>query len=223
MGRIVAASEAFSQIYGNDAWALQSSEWHAEQPGLESLDSCLKRFVGLLHEFMRNNGVRSVVEFGCGFWSYARELDWSGIEYDGFDIYEGAVRWNRDQFASPNIRFHLLEDGCRLPAADLLVSKDVLQHLPIADVQYYLDIFRRNYRFSIIGNGVYPDENTNGEIPAGGCRSIRLDRAPFDLPCAVLQRWEYPEFGIRAVKDFCLVQGLPEAATASGAVVRDGP
>jgi len=35
------------------------------------------------------------------------------------------VRWNRDHHGADNIRFHLLEDGTRLPAADFLISKDV--------------------------------------------------------------------------------------------------
>lgn len=221
MGRLVAASEAFTEIYNKDLWSLQSAEWQAEHAGYESLESCMQRWTTLLGEFMRNNRIRSVVDFGCGFWSYAKALDWSGVEYDGFDVYEGVVRWNHDQHAAPNVRFHVLEDGTRLPAADLLITKDVLQHLPLADVHYYLDIFRRNYRFSIIGNGVFPEDNLNGEIPAGDCRSIRLDLAPFALPCAVLQRWEYIEFGARVAKEFCLLQGLPEAAQARGAIVRD--
>ena len=221
MGRIKAANSAFSEIYNKDVWALDSGEWHAQQAGYEPLESCYARFVALLQDFMRHNRVRSVVEFGCGFWSYAREIDWSGIEYDGFDIVDGPVRWNRDHHGADNIRFHRLEDGTRLPPADLLISKDVLQHLPIADICYYTDIFRRNYRFSIIASGVFPDHDTNSEIAAGDCRSLRLDLPPFDIPCAVLQRWEYIEFGKPVVKDVCLVTGLPESAAAGGAIVRD--
>ena len=118
MGRIKAANGAFSEIYNKDVWALDSAEWTAEQAGYEPLESCYARFVALLQDFMRHNRVRSVVEFGCGFWSYARAIDWSGIEYDGFDIVDGPVRWNRDHHGAANIRFHL-------PAADFLISKDV--------------------------------------------------------------------------------------------------
>ena len=116
MGRIKAANGAFSEIYSRDVWALDSAEWTAEQPGYEPLESCYARFVALLQEFMRHNRVVSVVEFGCGFWSYARAIDWRGIEYDGFDIVDGPIRWNRDHHGADNIRFHLLEDGMRLPA-----------------------------------------------------------------------------------------------------------
>ncbi len=106
----------------------------AQQAGYEPLESCYARFVALLQDFMRHNRVRSVVEFGCGFWSYAREIDWSGIEYDGFDIVEGPVRWNRDHHGADNIRFHRLEDGTRLPPASQLISAlnlAVLHSLPL--------------------------------------------------------------------------------------------
>jgi len=221
MGRIEAANSAFSAIYSKDLWALASQEWTAEHAGYEPLDSCYARFVRLLQDFVRHNNVRSVVEFGCGFWNYAASIDWGGIEYDGYDVVEGPIRWNRDHHAAANIRFHVLADGTRLPAADLLISKDVLQHLPNADVSYYTDIFRRNYRFSLIANSVFPDHDTNRDIPAGDCRSLRLDLPPFDLPCAVLQRWEYLEFGNPVVKHVCLLTGLPESASARGAIVRD--
>lgn len=221
MGRIKAAHSVFEEIYSKDLWKLESADWTKETAGYEPLDSCLDRFVKLAQDFMRLNGVRSVVEFGCGFWNYARAIDWSGIQYDGFDVVDGPIRWNRDHYGADNIRFHVLADGTWLPAADLLISKDVLQHLPNADVEYYTGIFRRNYRFSLIGNSVYPDHNTNADIPAGDCRSLRLDLPPFNLPCAVLQRWEYLEFGERVVKHFCLMTGLPEAASARGVAVRD--
>ena len=221
MGRISAASDAFNEVYNKDLWSLDSNDWFKDQPGVESFETRMGRFVQLLQDFMRTNGVRRVVEFGCGFWSYARQIDWTGIEYDGFDVVDGPVRWNRDQYGAPNIRFHQLQDGTHLPAADLLISKDVLQHLPIADIQYYTDIFRRNYRFSLIASGVYPVEGTNSEIASGECRSLRLDLAPFNWPCAVLQRWDYVEFGNRAVKDFCLMSGSAEAPTATGATIRD--
>jgi hypothetical protein len=74
MGRIKAANGAFSEIDNKDVWALDAAEWTAEQAGYEPLESCYARFVALLQDFMRHNRVRSVVEFGCGFWSCARAV-----------------------------------------------------------------------------------------------------------------------------------------------------
>lgn len=138
------------------------------------------------------------------------------------EIYNKDV-WALDsaEWTAEQAGYEPLEDGTRLPAADLLISKDVLQHLPIADVRYYTDIFRRNYRFSIIASGVFPDHDTNTEIAPGECRSLRLDLPPFDLRCAVLQRREYIEFGKPVTRDVCLMTGLPESAAAGGAIVRD--
>jgi hypothetical protein len=220
MGRIDAASAAFTEIYSKDLWHLISDQWANTPPGFESLESRMKRLAHLIQEFIKNNNVQSVVDFGCGFSSYTKMVDWKGVEYDGFDIVKGVIDYNIHTCATDTFRFHHVVDGTRLPSADLLISKDVLQHLPTADVQYYLDIFKRNYKFAIIGNDVFPDDNTNGDTPPGGYRALRLDLPPFNWPCAVVQRWESVEFGVHTVKHFCLMM-TSNAATATGAIIRN--
>ena len=50
-----------------------------------------------------------------------------GIEYDGYDVVEGPIRWNHDHYGAPNIRFHLLEDGTRLESRADAVPGDAAQ------------------------------------------------------------------------------------------------
>lgn len=209
MGLISDAQTAFTEIYDKDLWGLATGEWSAPRPGEEPEAERQARLVALIESLIALNGVRSVVEFGCGYWSYARQIDWSGLEYDGFDVVEDVVASNRREHGRDNIRFHRIADGVELPKADLLISKDVLQHLPTAHVQYYLAAFSARFRFMLIGNDVAPADNLNGETHAGGYRALRLELPPFDRPNVVLQSWTSADFGVHTVKNFCLVLGSP--------------
>ncbi len=214
MSRIEAAQAAFTEIYDKDVWQLRKKGWALGAVQRERWT----RFTALIQDFMALNGVTSVVEFGCGKWGYARMIDWTGIRYDGFDVVPRLIDRNRRRHEQPNVQFHLLQPGTKLPKADLLISKDVLQHLPTEDVHYYLGTFKKLYKHMLIMNDVVPVENMNGDVAHGGYRSLSFDRAPFDEKLAVLQKWEGSDFGIAWIKHFCLLMGDPDPAIDSIAV-----
>jgi hypothetical protein len=211
---------AFDKIYSSDTWGLKTDEYASAKPGMETENSRNKRFSTLITDLIKLNHVKSVVEFGCGWWKYMANVDLTGVQYDGFDIVDTVIQDNRQKFPADNVRFHTVRDGIRMPKADMLISKDVLQHLPTADVQYYLNLFRTNFRFMLIGNDCIPDDNLNGDTGRGGYRALRLERPPFNYPNVVLQQWECLEFGTFIVKNFCLFQGEPEKGSPDGVILR---
>jgi hypothetical protein len=222
MGRITEAQAAFADIYDKDLWGLATGEWAAPRPGEETEADRMARLVGLIQQLIALNDIKSVVEFGCGFWSYAKQIDFTGVNYDGFDVVEGIVSHNNATYGRENIHFHRVADGVRLPPADLLISKDVLQHLPTAHVQYYFDLFKRNFKYMLIGNDVEPSDNLNGDAPPGGYRALRFELPPFNEPNIVVQRWITADFGIHTVKNFCLFVNRPDPVR-EGFILRDSP
>ena len=70
----------------------------------------------------------------------------------------------------------------KLPAADLLVSKDVLQHLPNADVKVFLEQLPK-YKHVLLTNGTDWTTLTadNLDIALGDYRVIDLTKAPFGV------------------------------------------
>ena len=213
-GRIESASQAFSAIYDSDHWGLATES---------AVDAQRKQeFAGVIADFIRQNAVRSVAELGCGFFVFSRFIDWTGLEYDGYDVAEQVVRYNKDVYGRDNIRFHLVRDGTTMPGADLLLCKDVFQHLPNADIRYYLSGFRRSFKYMLVTNDACPEAEANLDIPSGGWRPIRLDRPPFDQQCAVLHVWDGASFGKSWTKHTCLLLGDPGAGRAAAPfVLRD--
>lgn len=223
MGRNDSTQNTFDQIYKKDLWGLKMDEYTAAKPGMETEDSRNRRLSTLIQDLITLNNVKSVVEFGCGFgwFRYMVDVDLTGVEYDGYDIVDSVIEDNRRTHGRDNVRFHTVRDGVHLPKADLLISKDVLQHLPLAAVQYYLAVFRRNFRFMLIGNDCAPAENVNGEIKPGGYRALRLEQPPFNYPNVVVQQWKCLEFGSLTVKNFCLLHGERQGADTDGVILRD--
>jgi hypothetical protein len=196
--RVDKAREAFTRVYDDNLWQLG-----AQPPQLELLE----RIAALIGETIRKYRIRSVAEFGCGFWNYAKQVDWSGLTYDGYDVTLGPVRYNSDTYGTRDIRFHELVDGVELRPADLLICKDVLHHLPTEDVQHYLAVFKERFSYMLLFNAVFPDDNLNGPIDYGDYRALRLDLSPFNETLEIVDEWDNPLFGVPYHEHVCLLRG----------------
>ena len=214
MRRIDEAQVAFTDIYQRKLWG-QGGEGRGIEFELENIYS----YVSFIQKFLRENWINSVVEFGCGGWAHLKYVDWGKIKYDGYDVVSSIIGTNNQNYATENIRFHVLSDVTQLPKGDLLIIKTVFQHLPTDDIKYYLGVFKRLYKYLLVTEDIYPDDNTNGDILHGGYRAIRLDLEPFNERCAVLQRMEGSNFGAHWVKHTCLIFGHPDADAESGVVL----
>jgi hypothetical protein len=196
--RVDKAREAFTKIYEENLWR------HDEQPGLDSL---MQHIAGTIQDTIRKYDVASVTEFGCGFWNYAKLVDWKGIAYNGYDVAFGPVDYNNNAYGTRTIRFHQHLPGVDLAPADLLISKDVLQHLPTDDVLHYLSVFKERFTYMLILNASAPEENLNGDIEYGGYRALRLDLPPFNETVEVIDEWDLPLFGVNYHEQVCFLRG----------------
>jgi SAM-dependent methyltransferase len=193
MTDFAAARAAFSEIYAEGRWGPGS--------GIGSLPENTRPYAAMLQAFLRDNAIRSVVDVGCGDWQFSRLIDWSGIDYRGFDVVPAVIEANRAAFGRPGIRFDLLDDLAGLPDADLVLCKDVLQHLPIEDVAAYLDLFTTRFRHALVTNDIEPADWVNAQIGHGGGRAIRLDLPPFSIDAPVVLRWAMTHGQERWVKE----------------------
>jgi SAM-dependent methyltransferase len=179
----------FEFIYATGSWA---KDTHGKgTSGQGSTLGFTKLYRVFLQDFLAANGIRSVVDAGCGDWEFSQAIDWLGIDYLGLDLVVPVVQANQRQFGAANIRFavaDIVRDD--LPPADLLLVKDVLQHLSQADITRFLAKLPR-YRHVLIVNDVRPGSLTAEptDIPTGGYRPIDLTREPYVLPGVKVLAW----------------------------------
>jgi len=168
-------AQIFDNIYIANEWATGSGEGSREE--------VTRDYREFLQKFMRDYRIKSVVDLGCGDWQFSRHIDWNGIKYTGVDVSKIVLKTSK-KFAAANIKFlHADVMRNRLPSADLLLAKDVLQHWSLEDIHQFIPKLKK-YRYALITNG-FPESIlplTNAQKPTGGNhRPIDLGIAPFHL------------------------------------------
>ena len=125
-------------------------------------------------------GVKSVIDAGCGDWNFSSAIDWGDASYLGVDIASDVVETARKKHEKGSIKFQVGDITEELPAADLLISKDVLQHLSNDLIQKFIrnNLKKGKYKWVILTND---RSSTNQDIKTGGYRGIDLSLPPFEL------------------------------------------
>jgi SAM-dependent methyltransferase len=183
--------EVFDDIYREGKWGRTRQD--AGSSGYGSSVAATFLYRTFLAQFMKETAVKTVVDAGCGDWEFSRAIDWAGIDYKGFDIVESVVEADKKKYARPNVQFfvaNMIDD--ELPPADLLIVKNVLQHLPTADVEKFLKQLPK-YKHVLLIDGVNSAtlSGKNEDIPAGKYRDLDFARPPFNLRVAkLLTYWD---------------------------------
>jgi hypothetical protein len=185
--------KAFEQIYTRHQWGGISRSGPGSDP------EATKQYIRFVNHYLATHtDYRSVVEFGCGDWATTKQLNLSRVKsYIGYDIVKEIIDENTKKYQSDNIRFQcadFIED--QTEAGDLLLIKDVLQHLSNKSVFQFIQTKLPRFKAAIITNDAdkyytqtflrMPFRKTrlqvhNTEIVDGGSRPLKLHQHPFDL------------------------------------------
>ena len=169
--------EVFTRIYQKGSWSEDGFSFSGSQLYYT------KPYILFLQEFLKKNHIATVVDVGCGDWQTFRYINWEGIQYTGYDVVPSIIDRNSALFGQPSIQFiHADALTIPLPSANLLICKDVLQHLPNQEVQ---KLIAQLYKFKhcLIINDVNPQtlSSKNPDIEKGDYRPIDLTQPPFNV------------------------------------------
>lgn len=166
----------FEKIYNTSLWGGGS--------GRGSDPEVVQPYMQFLQEFLDRNPVASIVDIGCGDWSFSHLIDWGPRRYLGVDVVASVIEQNQREYGSETISFRCADPTREAldVSGDLLLMKDVLQHLSNANVQKLLALTRR-FRYSLITNEYAPN---NEDCENGDTRSLDLRAPPFNLSEASL-------------------------------------
>ncbi|MBX3217652.1 MAG: class I SAM-dependent methyltransferase [Labilithrix sp.] len=183
------AASAFGEIYRDASWGIDDAG--AGTSGLGSTVAATALYRTYLQAFLKEHKIKSVVDAGCGDWEFSKAMDWSGIDYKGYDVVEPVIAKNKQRHEAANVHFFtadIVEDD--LPAADLLLVKHVLQHLPNDAVMKFMGKMR-NYKHILLTDTVHPVtmSGVNRDIAVGDFRTFDPTAAPFSLPGVKALTW----------------------------------
>ena len=186
--------EVFTQIYSDNLWRAGRSLADKDLPfysGPGSDEESAKPYLDCINTFIKAHNVKSVVDLGCGDFRVGSRIGDSSLRYTGVDIVAPLIQANQARFGNDRIEFHCLDiitDD--LPAGELCLARQVLQHLSNAQIIRILSKLRQ-FKWVIITEGWPSPAGTfkpNRDKPHG--RDARLvwnsgvvlSEAPFNVP-----------------------------------------
>ena len=176
----------FSKIYAEDSWGRGSG------PG--SNPDVLADYRAFLERIVRLNNIRTVVDVGCGDWQFSRFVNFGQAQYLGLDLVDSVVAANNAAYGSDRVEFKRAPaDPNEIPSGDLIIMKDVLQHLPDEQIMVYREIIRSKFRYALITNSRRKgDDPVNIDIQPGEFRCLALNAEPYNFGGIAVVEQVYP-------------------------------
>jgi hypothetical protein len=166
------SDNTFDRIYKRGGWSGVGS-------GPGSVVGVNRKYISYLHDFIKKHEIKSIVDIGCGDWQIFSHVDLEGVKYTGYDVAKSVIDKNNDKYQASNVSFiHVpLEARTKYVRADLMIIKDVLQHLSFKKTQDILDQLSK-YKYSFVIND-FLDTTINIDISDGGYRHLDIRKSPF--------------------------------------------
>ena len=144
-------NKIFSQIYVTKKWGDGSILKPLSGGG--SNPNHAKPYVDFVRQKINDLEVQSVLDVGHGDWAMWRDYRFEDTFYTGVDVVAGLSETNHHRFGTKNVVFLEHNSNQDLPIAELLISKDVLQHLSLGDIDDLMLHFSR-YKYLILCNDI---------------------------------------------------------------------
>jgi SAM-dependent methyltransferase len=165
----------FDEIYRLEKWGFQS--------GSGSDPEVAKVWIDTVNQILGWPSIKSVLDIGCGDWRLGASYQMHGKDYLGMEVSQEALKICQ-KFESETVRFHQGDaELIDFPSADLILIKDVLQHLPTNSVLRIFDKIKESCRVALICNDY---DSRNFDIESGGYRGLDLRGFPFNFPLGII-------------------------------------
>ena len=135
-------------------------------------------YIAYLQHFIERYNIGSIVDLGCGDWRFSKYLRLGTCSYLGLDVVPSVIETNQRTYGTGAVRFEV-GDATRfdIPPCDLLLSKDVMQHLSSANVSAILSRLPAA-KHALITNDYHP---ANDDCSNGDTRPLDISGPPFNV------------------------------------------
>jgi SAM-dependent methyltransferase len=152
-----------------------------------------KPALNLLRRTLRHRHLASVLDLGCGDWNWMQALALPGVgrdlqvRYEGWEASPELVNELNVRHGRPGMIEFMARDitTAPLPKVDLIIARDVLFHLSVAQALPLVDRIRESCRYflstSFLGLKENGDISSYLPINGWGFHKINLNVAPFNL------------------------------------------
>ena len=184
--------EIFEEIYHQNIWGKSTN---SESPyfsgggshGTDVVDSyvkCVRKFLTSLPK------KHVVVDLGCGDFNIGQNFPILSEKYIACDVVPSLIEFNKQKYIKKNLSFvHLDAVKDELPKGEIVIIRQVLQHLSNSQIQAVLNKVKSNFRYLILTEHLPKKENflANVDIPAGHLvranvnSGLDIEKPPFNI------------------------------------------
>ena len=131
-----------------------------------------------------------VVDLGCGDFNIGQNFTTLSERYIACDIVPSLIEFNKQKYIKKNVSFlHLDAVKDELPKGEIVIIRQVLQHLSNSQIQEVLNKVKSNFRYLILTEHLPKKKNfvTNVDIPAGHLiraninSGLDIEKPPFNV------------------------------------------
>lgn len=197
--------EIFDDIYANRRWKGDGEI----SSGLGSATGVFGQYEDFIVKYIEDNGISSMLDIGCGDFQVAGRIlsRLSGkVDYIGADVSTVVIEHNTRCHAAENVKFIQLDAvNDPLPTTQLVVVREVLQHLSNSDIGKILSKLQHFEHVLISNHTTVKATRVNMDIPSGAAtRSsfgsrLELSESPFNLEVETVLKADDVDTGQRFV------------------------
>lgn len=161
-------STTFTKIYDEDIWTGGSG------PGSRPENTIDYR--NILINIIKKYNIKNVLDYGCGDWQFSHLIAWNEIvdSYIGVDVVDSVIQNNIKTYETGKIKFFKIDNNFDIPNVDLIICKDVFQHLPNEVVFKILNDMKQRSKYMLITNDIRSLDNIVHDCHAGEFRVINM-------------------------------------------------
>ena len=130
--------KAMEQVYEMNLWGGKELDFYSGE-GSHDLE-IVTPYITIIKEFLQSfKKPITVCDLGCGDFNIGKQLVNYSKKYIAVDIVENLIERNKTLFVLKNLEFHCLDiSKDKLPKAECVILRQVLQHLSNNEVQNIL-------------------------------------------------------------------------------------
>lgn len=200
----------FSKIYRDKLWG---GPEYGFSSGAGSSGKVAEIYLNYVCRFIRDHGIESVVDLGCGDFFIGKEIARVAPKYIGVDVVPELIEHHVVNYSARTVEFRCVDitEG-NLPIADLCLVRQVLQHLSNAEIALVLNKLC-NYRYVLITEHFPP---MNGVFSPNKDKPHGPDTRLVDHSAVVLTA---PPFSLQSVQEVLTV-GADDLPLCTGSTIR---
>lgn len=187
--------QTFSKIYRTKAWGDNGQPFYSG-PGSHGPSSDL--YCEAVISFIKEHGVQSIVDFGCGDFSIGRRIvEATNVRYTGVDVVSDLIKHHKKTVNDPRVSFQCADiTKDPLPPAELCLIRQVLQHLANREIAKVLDRLDSYPKVLISEHVPIDPKSYNHDMLHGPDvrwdydSGVYVDQPPFSI--AARELWTFP-------------------------------